>query len=73
MAYRKMIHIQTLEPLPGTSAQEALADYESDKAFVVSRYGPGGTNNPPAFSYEFNDTNKKITLTRIDTEWLQPE
>lgn len=66
MAYRKMVHIQTLEAFN----QE---DYEADKAFVIGRYGPGGTNNPPAFTYEFDDTNRKIILTRVDNNWEQPQ
>ena len=73
MANRKATSLSILEPLAGTDEVTKLADYESDKTFVEGRYGVDGTYKNPATTFEFDDANKKITITTINTEWVQPE
>lgn len=65
MANRKGTNILITEPLPGTSGAEAATDYAADKVLVEARYGVGGIYEGQC-TYEFDDANKKITITRVN-------
>lgn len=73
MASRKVRSEYIIESLPGTDPVMASVDYATDKAFILARYGPGGTSNPPAFTYTFNDGAKRITLERVNLNWTPPQ
>lgn len=69
MANRKTTVTIVVESNAETHADTKQLDYDSDKALVLERYGPGAEFEGQC-TYELDDINGVITLTRVDTEFV---
>ena len=63
----KYIHTQvdTILPNPESEIADQLDNWEDLKQFIEERYGTGGTNNPPSYSYVFDDVTRTCILTSV--------